>query len=111
MRKPLSLLRLALVALTLVAIVGSASAQPYPNRVIKIVVPFGVGGQPDVIARLFAQHLQATLGTTIIDNRPGNNTIIGVKIRGQRRPRRLHAVVRLGDLARNRPRAHTECRL
>ena len=54
-------------------------AQTYPNRVIKIIVPFAVGGQPDTVARLFAQHLAATVGTTIIDNRPGNNTIIGSK--------------------------------
>jgi len=68
-----------LAALALAATIGLASAQPYPSRVIKIVVPFGVGGQPDVIARLFAQHLNATVGATIIDNRPGNNTIIGSK--------------------------------
>ena len=35
---------------------GAALAQNYPNRVIKIIVPFGVGGQPDVVARVFAQH-------------------------------------------------------
>jgi tripartite-type tricarboxylate transporter receptor subunit TctC len=75
-----------LAALTLAATVGFASAQPYPSRVIKIVVPFGVGGQPDVIARLFSQHLTATVGTTIIDNRPGNNTIIGSKFAASAEP-------------------------
>jgi len=62
-----------------VAVAGQASAQPYPNRVIKIVVPFAPGGQPDTVARVFAQHLAGTVGPTVIDNRPGNNTIIGAK--------------------------------
>src|SRR5215470_10233690 len=54
-------------------------AQTYPNKVIKIVVPFAVGGQPDTVARVFAQHLAVTLGPTIVDNRPGNNTTLGAK--------------------------------
>jgi tripartite-type tricarboxylate transporter receptor subunit TctC len=54
-------------------------AQTYPNRVIKIIVPFAVGGQPDTVARVFAQHLAMTLGPTIVDNRPGNNTTLGAK--------------------------------
>ena len=63
-----------------VAAAGAAFAQTYPSRIIKIVVPFSVGGQPDTVARVFAQHLAATVGTTIIDNRPGNNTIIGSRL-------------------------------
>jgi tripartite-type tricarboxylate transporter receptor subunit TctC len=74
-----SLMRNGLVALAAVFVITSASAQTYPNKVIKIIVPFAVGGQPDTVARLMAQHLQTTLGTTIIDNRPGNSTIIGSK--------------------------------
>jgi tripartite-type tricarboxylate transporter receptor subunit TctC len=58
---------------------GGAFAQTYPSRVIKIIVPFAAGGQPDVIARLLAQHITATVGATMIDNRPGSNTVIGSK--------------------------------
>ena len=54
-----------------------ASAQTYPARPIKIIVPFPAGGQPDTIARLFAQHLSRSVGPTIIDNRPGASTVIG----------------------------------
>jgi tripartite-type tricarboxylate transporter receptor subunit TctC len=50
---------------------GPAFAQSYPSRVIKLIVPFSPGGQPDTIARIIAQHLSASVGTTIIDNRPG----------------------------------------
>ncbi len=72
-------LRQCAVAVAVVMTAGAALAQNYPNRVIKIIVPFGVGGQPDVVARVFAQHLAATVGTTVIDNRPGANTTIGSK--------------------------------
>jgi tripartite-type tricarboxylate transporter receptor subunit TctC len=66
-----------------VAMVAGAAhvglAQTYPNKVIKIIVPFAVGGQPDTVARVFAQYLATTLGPTIVDNRPGNNTTLGAK--------------------------------
>src|SRR5581483_1348843 len=70
---------IAAMAATAIGCADFASAQTYPNRVIRIIVPFGPGGQPDVVARVFAQHLAATLGPTIIDNRPGVNTTLGTK--------------------------------
>jgi len=69
----------AAFAFVLLCVADVADAQSYPNRIIKIIVPFGAGGQPDVVARVFAQHLAATLGATVIDNRPGANTTIGSK--------------------------------
>src|SRR5262245_37729888 len=66
-----SLPRIAPAVLAALVVTASAFAQTYPSRVIKIIVPFAVGGQPDTIARVFAQHLAATIGATIIDNRPG----------------------------------------
>src|SRR3954451_24789958 len=63
-----------------------AAAQNYPHRVIKIIVPFGPGGQPDVIARVFAQHLAATVGPIVIDNRPGANATIGSKAAANAEP-------------------------
>ena len=76
---PLRRIAIAALAMVMVGCTGGAFAQTYPSRVIRIIVPFGAGGQPDVVARLFAQHLAATVGATIIDNRPGNNTIMGSK--------------------------------
>jgi tripartite-type tricarboxylate transporter receptor subunit TctC len=70
---------ITLAALAVALPVGVALAQPYPNRVIKMIVPFSPGGQPDTIARIIAQHLSVSVGTTIIDNRPGANTTIGAK--------------------------------
>jgi tripartite-type tricarboxylate transporter receptor subunit TctC len=55
-----------------------ASAQNYPNRVVKLVVPFGAGGPADVYARILAQYLsEETKQSFIIENRPGAGALIG----------------------------------
>src|SRR5207237_635347 len=56
-----------------------AGAQPYPNRPIKLIVPFPPGGPVDVMARFVAQRLSAGIGQVIIDNRPGAGGTIGSK--------------------------------
>lgn len=75
-------LRHCAAAAMAVVVLGSAHAtlaQNYPGRMIKIIVPFAAGGQPDTVARVFAQHLAVTVGATVIDNRPGGNTTIGAR--------------------------------
>ena len=58
---------------------GSASAA-YPDRVIKIVVPFAPGGGTDVVARTLAQEMAKNLGVNVlIENKPGAGTIIGTQ--------------------------------
>lgn len=58
-----------------------AAAQPFPNRPLRIVVPFAIGGSPDVIARGLAVQLDPQLGkSVIVDNRAGANGIIGAEI-------------------------------
>ena len=58
----------------------TASAQTYPNRIIKIIVPFTPGSPVDAAARVLTQHLQTRLGQSlIIENRPGGGTSIGTK--------------------------------
>jgi tripartite-type tricarboxylate transporter receptor subunit TctC len=71
----------ALVALWLMAgTVGIAHAQSYPDRPIKLVVPFPAGGATDTSARLVAQHMQARLGQTIIiENQGGAGGTIGTR--------------------------------
>jgi tripartite-type tricarboxylate transporter receptor subunit TctC len=64
----------------ILAVANSASAQPYPDRLIKIVVPAGPGGPTDVLARLVAEQLQSSLGqSTIVENRGGAGGVIGAR--------------------------------
>jgi tripartite-type tricarboxylate transporter receptor subunit TctC len=74
-----SLFALAAWALTLVPPVNGAFAA-YPEKTIRIVVPFAPGGGTDVIARTLAQEMAKELGATIIiENKPGAGTIIGTQ--------------------------------
>src|ERR1700753_3372431 len=55
-----------------------ASAQDWPTKPVRIVVPFGAGSTPDVVARMIADHLQKKLGQPfVIDNKPGASGNIG----------------------------------
>jgi tripartite-type tricarboxylate transporter receptor subunit TctC len=70
---------LAAIVLCSAAHVGSVHAQSYPNRPIKLVLPYTAGSPNDVLARIVAPHLSARLGqTVVVDNRPGGGTTIGV---------------------------------
>jgi tripartite-type tricarboxylate transporter receptor subunit TctC len=63
------------------AAIAQAQTPLFPNRPIRIVVPFAVGGSPDVIARGIAAQLDGQLGkNVIVDNRAGANGIIGAEI-------------------------------
>jgi len=64
--------RFALSLLGLLLAAWPASAQDWPTKAVKIVVPFGPGSTPDVVARLIADHLQKKLGQPfLIENKPG----------------------------------------
>jgi tripartite-type tricarboxylate transporter receptor subunit TctC len=58
--------------------IAPAMAQSYPSKPIKLVVPFPPGGPTDTIARLIGQHMEKSLGQTIVvENRPGAGGTIG----------------------------------
>lgn len=68
---------LAAAALTLVAS-SLASAQTYPSKPVKLIVPFGAGGPADVFGREIAQHLSEALKQSfVVETRPGGGGTIG----------------------------------
>ena len=65
----------------LAAWTSAASAQNYPSRNVRIVVPTSAGGNLTIVARAIAQKLSETFShQVIVDNRPGGNGIIGTEI-------------------------------
>jgi tripartite-type tricarboxylate transporter receptor subunit TctC len=72
--------RAAIAAIGLgLALIAPAGAQTYPDKPIRLIVPFPPGGPTDFMARLIAQHVSANLGQVIIDNRPGAGGTIAAK--------------------------------
>jgi tripartite-type tricarboxylate transporter receptor subunit TctC len=70
----------ALAVLVLSAFSNWPALALYPERVVKIVVPFAPGGGTDLVARTLAQEMAKDLGVSVmIENRPGAGTIVGTQ--------------------------------
>jgi len=75
----LHFLTIVLICLYMTILCPKAQAQEYPNRVVKIIVPFAPGGPSDIIARLLSQKLSENLGKSfIVENKPGGSANIGI---------------------------------
>ncbi|HEY5962441.1 MAG TPA: tripartite tricarboxylate transporter substrate binding protein [Xanthobacteraceae bacterium] len=74
-----SLLSAAIAALLMLA--APAAADDYPNRPVRIIVPFAPGGINDIAARVIATHLSQKLGKQFIaENKPGAGGVVGTEI-------------------------------
>ncbi len=68
------------VAATALGVGRVHAADPYPTRTVRIVVPFAPGALLDTTARFIAQKLSDSLGqAVIVDNRPGGESLIGIR--------------------------------
>jgi tripartite-type tricarboxylate transporter receptor subunit TctC len=79
---------LSLWALGFALVASGAPAQaPYPNKAIKILVPYAPGGLTDVVARHYAEQLRKELGQqVVIENKPGASGIIAIEAMARARP-------------------------
>jgi tripartite-type tricarboxylate transporter receptor subunit TctC len=76
--KKRALLVLAVAASALLGFHGPASAQPYPNKSVRMIIPFPPGGTLDFVGRQLAQKLSDQTGQQfVVENRPGGNNMIG----------------------------------
>lgn len=83
-----------LTIVSLLTIATCATAQTFPSKPLRIVVPFTAGGPFDVVARIIAQRAQ--MGQNIIiENRPGGGTVIGTEYVA-RQPADGHTVLSIG---------------
>jgi tripartite-type tricarboxylate transporter receptor subunit TctC len=77
----------AALALVLAAPALAQSADKYPERQIRIIVPYPPGGSVDVLGRVVAQRMQENWGqTVIVENRPGAGTMIGTAAAAKAEP-------------------------
>lgn len=79
--------RRALLALGLALAATAASADTWPARPVRMVIPFPPGGTLDTVARQLAEKLQTQLGQPfVVENRPGGNGIIGADVVSKSQP-------------------------
>ncbi len=71
---------LQVASFSLVSPICAMAQSEYPSKAIKFVVPYGAGGFPDTVARMYAQRLSAKWGQgVLIDNKPGANGVVAAQ--------------------------------
>ena len=72
--------RTLLSGLALAALSRAAFAQDYPQRPVRVIVPYAPGGASDILARLIQPHLERALGQSfVVDNRGGGASQVGTQ--------------------------------
>ncbi|MBE9606853.1 tripartite tricarboxylate transporter substrate binding protein [Acetobacteraceae bacterium H6797] len=79
--------RQALAGAAALGLAGTARAEDFPSRPVRIVVAFAAGSEPDILARRLGASMERSLGVpVVIDNRPGANTVIAANHVAQSKP-------------------------
>ena len=87
MRSLLKIIAGAVIALASLGITGSAVADDYPSRAVRLINPYAAGGLTDIVARELAKMLSDRIGQPVfIENRPGAGGIIGVETAAKSAP-------------------------
>ncbi len=95
-----TVVRLALFAMPLLA--GHAFAQDYPNRPIRLFVPFTPGGGIDTSARIIGKKFSENMGQpVIVENRPGGNTLIATEALVRSAPDGYTLIMQTNNLSSN----------
>lgn len=78
--------RLCLAAGVFLSLMAPASAETFPNKLVRVVVPYPAGGAVDIIVRALTERLRAKWGTIIVENKGGAGTQIGTRYVGDAEP-------------------------
>ncbi|MCX7296303.1 MAG: tripartite tricarboxylate transporter substrate binding protein [Hyphomicrobiales bacterium] len=80
-------MRLAALAAALATVPAAASAQEWPSRTVRIVVPNGPGGGTDIVSRILGDALSKSLGAPfVVENKPGAGTTLGAETVARAQP-------------------------
>jgi tripartite-type tricarboxylate transporter receptor subunit TctC len=94
--------RMATASALLPAIGGLAFAQPWPNRVVRLIVPFTPGGGIDAIGRIVGGRLSEIWGQqVVVENKPGAGANIGIEAAARSTPDGYTMLITAGGLAVN----------
>ncbi|HKA70204.1 MAG TPA: tripartite tricarboxylate transporter substrate binding protein [Xanthobacteraceae bacterium] len=92
----------ALLSISLALAAPPLAAETYPERPIRLIIPFAAGGPNDVIARPLADHMAQALGQpVVIDNRPGANGILGTAVVAKSAPDGYTLLMTTGSFTAN----------
>ena len=92
----------ALLSIGLALAARPLAAETYPERPIRLIIPFAAGGPNDVIARPLADHMAQALGQpVVIDNRPGANGILGTAVVAKSAPDGYTLLMTTGSFTAN----------
>lgn len=93
---------LLVAALAVMGIVGQVFAQGFPNRPLRLLVPFTPGGGTDILARIIAARMSESMGQQIVvDNRPGGNTLIATEAVVRAAPDGYTLIMQTNNLSAN----------